>query len=348
MKGRRVLAVAGVAGLAAVALVIAFIAGRGGEAQPFVYGYPAKFLCGTYTLPWDPTVTVEMRTAINVHNPTTDMVHIEKKAVQALTEDEPLGRIGTFQPFDIPPDGAFEIDCADIMTLLGLPIQPPFVKGFVVIHSPVELDVVGVYNAQRVVDGATPGVGHAIDVDTIEVRPLPPAPVPSQYAAKFVCGTADAMAPLAPGDYFTDVNVHNPDEVNPVILQKKVVLAKFEYEPPEPPTGWTLVNLGPDGAFEVDCPDINMLLGALAPVEDPWSITAGPCNDGIDNGPDGLTDLADPDCFIKGFVVLSSPAELDVVGVYGTTEEMPIAPDGGVGAKIDLEPVKPQRPGALP
>jgi hypothetical protein len=310
-----------VAGLTLAALAVAvglFIPGRGTQADLVApYGYPAKFLCGTYTLPWNSTVNVELRTAVNVHNPTADTVTIRKKAVQALTEFESPGQIGSFHSFAIPPDGAFEIDCADIEDLLALePPAPAFLKGFVVIESPVELDVVGVYNAQRVVDGATPGVGHALDVDTVEARLLPPSPPPVgtslSYAAKFVCGTAGSSAPLVPGDYFTYVNVHNPDDENGTLLGKKVVLALSELETPVAPTAWTGVELGVDGAFEVDCPDIYALLDIY------------------------------PGTFIKGFVVLSSPTELDVVGVYGTTEEVALATAGGVGLSIDLEPVEAQ------
>jgi hypothetical protein len=107
-----------------------------------------------------------------------------------------------------------------------------------------------------------------------------PAPA-IQYAAKFVCGKSDGTV-VAPGIYFTAINVHNPG-TKPVSFRKKVAIA-LAGEHPGPVTQFFPAGLKPDQAFEIDCPDIAR--------------------------------LAQMSSFLKGFVVLESEAELDVVAVY--------------------------------
>jgi hypothetical protein len=105
---------------------------------------------------------------------------------------------------------------------------------------------------------------------------------PFQYAAKFVCGKPDG-GELAPGVYFTAINVHNPTE-HAVLFRKKIAVAGRR-ERPGPVSKFFDAKLGPDEALEIDCPDIRR----HAQVRDE---------------------------FIKGFVVLESESELDVVAVY--------------------------------
>jgi hypothetical protein len=103
-----------------------------------------------------------------------------------------------------------------------------------------------------------------------------------QYSAKFLCGKPEADE-LAPGVYFTAINVHNPADRD-VGVRKKVAIAGAR-EGPGPVSDFFDARLGPDEALEIDCPDIR----AHAPV---------------DTG------------FIKGFLVIESDIELDVVAVY--------------------------------
>jgi hypothetical protein len=103
-----------------------------------------------------------------------------------------------------------------------------------------------------------------------------------QYAAKFVCGKASADE-LAPGAYFTAINVHNPTE-HDVEFRKKIAVAGRREEPGLVSEFFD-ARLGPDEALEIDCPDIRELA------------------------------RADSD-LLKGFVVLESDVELDVVIVY--------------------------------
>ena len=128
------------------------------------------------------------------------------------------------------------------------------------------------------------------------------APLPFQYAVKFVCGKSPGRI-VAPGAYFTAINVHNPNE-KPAGFRKKVAIAL-----PEEKAGrisrFFDAKLGPDEAMEIDCPDI--LRHAHA------------------------------EGFVKGFVVIESELELDIVGVYTTAGST-----GQVGSFF-LERVPPRR-----
>jgi hypothetical protein len=105
---------------------------------------------------------------------------------------------------------------------------------------------------------------------------------PSQYAVKFICGKSDSGV-VAPGTYFTAVNVHNPAK-EPVAFRKKFAVA-LPGERPGRVSRFFEAKLGPDEAFEIDCADILQRTG-------------------VGRG------------FLKGFVVLESVSELDVVAVY--------------------------------
>src|SRR5438128_8287280 len=138
-----------------------------------------------------------------------------------------------------------------------------------------------------------------------------------EYAVKFVCGKSDERV-VAPGQYFTAINVHNPN-ARGVGFKKKFAVA-LPGERPGKVSRFFDAKLGPDEAFEIDCPDI--LRRAEANVS-----------------------------FLKGFAVIESPLELDVVAVYtaagstGRVETMEIERvprrrvGGGGDCKPDLVPV---------
>jgi hypothetical protein len=104
-----------------------------------------------------------------------------------------------------------------------------------------------------------------------------------EYAVKFVCGKS-AGSVVAPGVYYTAINVHNPNE-KPVAFKKKVAIA-LPSEKAGRVTNFFEAKLGPDQALEIDCPDILR--------------------------------HANSQGFLKGFVVIESEVELDVVAVYTT------------------------------
>jgi len=126
-----------------------------------------------------------------------------------------------------------------------------------------------------------------------------------QYAAKFVCGKSDGDI-VAPGVYFTAINVHNPNEKG-VGFKKKFAIA-LPGEKAGRISKFFDAKLGPDEAFEIDCPDIFRHTEANA-------------------------------SFLKGFAVIETPRELDVVAVYTA------AGAAGRVETMELERVKPRRMG---
>lgn len=103
-----------------------------------------------------------------------------------------------------------------------------------------------------------------------------------QYAVKFVCGKSDGTV-VAPGEYWTAINVHNATSL-PVTFKKKIAIG-FPSERPGPVSKFFDAKLSPDEAFEIDRKDI------------------------FEHANTNLE-------FIKGFVIIETAVELDVVALY--------------------------------
>lgn len=103
-----------------------------------------------------------------------------------------------------------------------------------------------------------------------------------QYAAKVVCGKSDGSV-VAPGEYWTAINVHNPNTYT-IRISKRVSIG-YPGEKAGPVSPFFRASLGPAQSLEIDRQDIFK-------------------HAGVDN-------------FLKGFVEIeSSNGELDVVAVY--------------------------------
>lgn len=108
-----------------------------------------------------------------------------------------------------------------------------------------------------------------------------------QYAVKVVSGIPkpdNGQEIVAPGRYYTAINIHNPATCKTVTFRWKVAVAN-----PLTPgviTRFQSLTLRPDQAIEIDSPNVARALGV------------------------------DPTRFVKGYVVIESPCELDVVAVY--------------------------------
>jgi hypothetical protein len=126
-----------------------------------------KFICGRSANPATPQVlaTGTYFTAINVHNPWGGTVGFKKKFAVALP-NEKAGKISPFFDASLKSDEAFEIDCRDITSKLQT--QAPFVKGFAVIETARELDIVAVYTA----------AGSTGSVETMHLERVPPRRIP--------------------------------------------------------------------------------------------------------------------------------------------------------------------------
>ena len=166
------------------------------------------------------------------------------------------------------------------------------------------------------------------------------------FAAKFVCGEqlADqAGQPIAgepavkPGNYATEINIHNPHYLGPIQIRQKALLLVDRGAPmgrapatAHPLAFSPLFALSDDGATMMDCNGIWELLnpGTTPPTPMPLMI---------------------------GYLVIVSPANLDVVGVMtATTSTSNLEPAGialetvAVEGKRVLIPATAFPDGALP
>jgi hypothetical protein len=180
------------------------------------------------------------------------------------------------------------------------------------------------FTTKTLLDNAGRRVPVSIDPFFFRVEPEKMGGPMFEYAAKIVCGIQkdpDEMR-LARGLYATTINVHNPND-EPVKLFKKLALT-FPPGGQRPGEIMPIAEdvLKPDQALAVDCEDIRRRLF-----------------------PNGF-----PAGYIEGFVVIQSPASLDVTAVYTTAA---LDEDGRAmtHSSIDVERVAERRKGgeeALP
>jgi hypothetical protein len=165
-------------GIMGLALLVSGVLPAAGQdsATRVTWRYPVKFVCGDPgAVQGVPDVRLPLtrgryHTAINVHNPSLErpVVFAKKVAVASASPYEGGQRPGKITPFvqaELHANEAFEIDCPEIASVTGLPIGGGnYIKGFVVIMSPSELDVVAVYTARPTGDN---------DISTLHVLPVP-------------------------------------------------------------------------------------------------------------------------------------------------------------------------------
>lgn len=146
--------------LSSLLLTVLLMFSSTASAQPAPgFQYAVKFICGKS--PGQVLAPGVYFTAINVHNPSRGTISFNKKVAIALPEEKP-GRVSQFFEARLRADEALEIDCPDIMR--HAQSTDDFLKGFVVIQSRVELDVVAVYTAAGATDR----------VETLYLERVPP------------------------------------------------------------------------------------------------------------------------------------------------------------------------------
>lgn len=148
-----------------------------------------------------------------------------------------------------------------------------------------------------------------------------------RYYVKFVCGKSEGDI-LSAGRYFTAINIHNPSEGTATISKKISTALPAETSGHVIDAGKS--KLGPCESYEIDCPDIYR------------QARMTPC------------------CLLKGFLVLESDIQIEVVAVYTAsgadkevetihTERVPaveVKEDEKEKPKLpDLLPIKPYPPG---
>jgi hypothetical protein len=154
------------------------------------------------------------------------------------------------------------------------------------------------------------------------------------YAAKFVCGyqppAAGAVSPgepvVKPGNYATEINIHNPNYKQIPLRKKFLVLVNENQQPPwiirEPqqvePLRVITMTIGPDYATMDDCNNLWTLTYPAGSVPTPMSV-------------------------FVGYLVVLSPLELDVDVVY--TANAPGTPPttAPTGISIDVQRVTGKR-----
>jgi len=111
--------------------------------------YAVKIVCG---IPDRPALAEGAYfTAINIHNPGSETVRFRQKLALTRPNQEP-GSISAFWDGTLRPDQALEIDCNDMFRRAQ--VRTRFLKGFAVIQSQADLDVVAVYTAAASPRGA--------------------------------------------------------------------------------------------------------------------------------------------------------------------------------------------------
>ena len=132
-------------------------------APRFAYQYAVKFLC-TSNIPGTSQTTTSLlpgayETVVNVHNPNAASVGFRMKLASAS------GDVSAFIKGELKPDQATKVDCSQLGKFGPPPIHG--FEGFLVIESPLSLDVVAVYTAA----GDT-GKVTSLDVEYIRERRL--------------------------------------------------------------------------------------------------------------------------------------------------------------------------------
>jgi uncharacterized repeat protein (TIGR01451 family) len=140
------------------------------------YEYAAKFVCGIQSDAEDPRLAEgRYRTTTNIHNPNDEETHFFKKL--AFTFPPKEQRPGALVPIRIHRlayDAALKVDCGEIRRLHQT--NTPYVEGYLVVQSPLPLDVDAVYTVDSPVQGEIRYT--SIDVEPVDERERKPGPRP--------------------------------------------------------------------------------------------------------------------------------------------------------------------------
>lgn len=137
------------------------------------YRYAVKFVCGCSK--GEVVAAGKYFTAINVRNTSGKPIEFQKRFSVALPGEQP-GNVTDLTRNKLGPYEALEIDCDDIRRHNRIP-ECCFLKGFAVLESEIELDVIVVYTAAK-----HDGEVETMDVEFVEprrvkrTRPVPPPP----------------------------------------------------------------------------------------------------------------------------------------------------------------------------
>lgn len=130
-----------------------------------MFEYVVKVICGVFTREEDILATGQYWTAINVYNP-AEQNKVELRVRIAIAFPSGAGPSFDTPPLGLGPQEALEIDCDYVMGNARelANYDRRFLKGFVIIRSKLELDVVAVYTAS----------GRDDSVVTLEIERVAP------------------------------------------------------------------------------------------------------------------------------------------------------------------------------
>jgi len=150
----------------------------------YVWSYAAKSVCGFQDInaagavtPGEPVVKPgNYASEINIHNPAYKEASLRKKFLVLVRGQEAVREPQTTKPLTVTkmilgPDYAMMDDCNNLWTIiypdLTLPSPMPVFIGYLVILSPLELDVDAAYTANAPGDLATTPTSVSIDVERV-------------------------------------------------------------------------------------------------------------------------------------------------------------------------------------
>lgn len=146
--------------------------GKPSETIDTEYQYAAKVACSLLLPHQDGTLARgTYRSIVNIHNSTNKEITIAAKVALATRFGSDPGPfdVTPFKGAVLQPDGAVAVNCFDVAGYFcpidGVCVDFAFLEGFLVVKSPVALDVVGVYTAR-----STDGEVESIDVETVRPR----------------------------------------------------------------------------------------------------------------------------------------------------------------------------------
>jgi hypothetical protein len=228
----------------ALSLLIIAAADTAQAQQPAGFQYAVKFVCGKSEQRIPVVAPGEYFTAINVHNPNATAVGMRKKFAIALP-GEKAGPISKFFDARLAPDEAFEIDCLDIFQLTSSTAS--FIKGFAVIETPQELDIVAVYTAA----GRSGGV-ETMDVETVQPRRLTVVGKPDLVPVPDASGT---FCRLRDGQLVVTVKNQGTADAGPSVTRVDFSSGSVSQPTPPIPAGGSVDLLFPipAGCFQPDC-----------------------------------------------------------------------------------------------
>lgn len=139
------------------------------------FEYAAKYICGGHDAPEDPRlVPGQFRTTVNVHNPNDERVTFFKKIALSFPPERQLaGKVVPIGLDELDYDEALKADCSEARALIG---QEGYVEGYLIVQSPLSLDVDAVYTTQ--VTQKEGGISTSIDVEEISERERKEGPRP--------------------------------------------------------------------------------------------------------------------------------------------------------------------------